>query len=98
MTVRAGDAGRIELVDTCPAADAEPLLQLLLAAPGATVDWRACRGAHTAVVQVLMAARPGLLGPPADARLKAWLAPVVACPPEPHRVEEFRDVHSIARR
>ncbi|HEX5460208.1 MAG TPA: hypothetical protein VFX20_09570 [Steroidobacteraceae bacterium] len=83
MTVRAGDGGCIELVNACPAADAEPLLQLLLATPGATIDWRACEGAHTAVVQVLMAARPRLLGPPADARLEEWLAPVIARPPEP---------------
>jgi hypothetical protein len=77
MTVRAGAAGHIELLGTCPGADAEPLLQLLLADPGATVDWRACLGAHTAVVQVLMAARPRLLGPPADACLRDWVAPAV---------------------
>ena len=81
MTVRAGDGGRIELVDACPAADAEPLLQLLLVTVDATVDWRACREAHAAVVQVLMAAKPRLLGPPAGARLRQWLAPVIACPP-----------------
>lgn len=81
MTVRAGDGGRIELVDVCPAADAEPLLQLLLTTADATVDWRACRGVHTAVVQVLMAARPRLLGPPADARLEEWLGAAIACPP-----------------
>jgi hypothetical protein len=77
MTVRAGPAGYIELVGACPGADAEPLLQLLLADPGATVDWRDCLGAHTAVVQVLMAARPKLLGPPANARLAEWVAPAV---------------------
>jgi hypothetical protein len=77
MTVRIGPGGCIELVGTCPSADAELLLQLLLANLGATVDWRDCGGAHTAVVQVLMAMRPPLLGPPADARLKDWVAPVV---------------------
>lgn len=78
MTVRIGAGGYIELGGACPGGDAEPLLQLLLADPGATVDWRGCQGAHTAVVQVLMAVKPKLLGPPADARLKDWVAPVIA--------------------
>lgn len=78
MTVRITASGCIELVGACSGADAEPLLQLLLADPKATVDWRDCRGAHTAVVQVLMAVRPRLLGPPADARLKDWVAPAIA--------------------
>lgn len=81
MTVRAGGAGFIELSGDCPSADAEPLLQLLLAAPGATVDWRGCRSAHTAVVQVLFAAKPQLLGPPGDARLRDWVAPAITSPP-----------------
>lgn len=83
MTVRAGSEGFIELTGTCPSADAEPLLQLLLASPRATVDWRDCRGAHTAVIQVLMAARPRLLGPPADARLAEWVAPAMTAPADP---------------
>lgn len=81
MTVRAGGGGIIELVGVCPSADAEPLLQLLLANPGARVDWRECRNAHTAVVQVLLAAGPKLLGPPADARLQAWVEPMITSPP-----------------
>jgi hypothetical protein len=72
----------IELVGTCAAADAEPLLQLLLASPGAAIDWRDCRGAHTAVIQVLMAARPKLLGPPAGAGLQQWVAPAICSPPD----------------
>jgi hypothetical protein len=82
MTVRAGGDGLIELVGTCAAADAEPLLQLLLASPGAAIDWRDCRGAHTAVIQVLMAARPKLLGPPAGPGLQEWVAPAICSPPD----------------
>jgi hypothetical protein len=82
MTVRAGGDGLIELVGTCAGTDAEPLLQLLLATPEATVDWRDCQGAHTAVVQVLLAAKPRLLGPAADARLQEWAAPAIAPPPD----------------
>jgi hypothetical protein len=78
MTVRIAAGGCIELVGPCPSGDAEPLLRLLLANPGAALDWRDCRAAHTAVVQVLMAARPKLLGPPADARLRDWVAPAIA--------------------
>ncbi len=77
MTVRIGADGCIELVGACSSADAEPLLQHLLADPAATVDWRDCHGAHTAVVQVLLAVRPKLLGPPADARLEDWVAPAI---------------------
>lgn len=82
MTVRAGGNGLIELCGSCPSGDAEPLLQLLLATPAATVDWRDCRGAHTAVIQVLMAARPPLLGPPADTRLAKWVTPAIASAPD----------------
>ncbi len=82
MTVRMTPSGFVELLGECPSKDAEPLLQLLLTVPEATVDWRGCRGAHTAVVQVLLAAKPKLLGPPADKRLKDWVEPVVTRGPE----------------
>ena len=42
------------------------------------VDWRGCEAAHTAVIQVLMAARPKLLGPPATDLLEKWVRPVLA--------------------
>jgi hypothetical protein len=78
MTVRIAPSGFIELLGACPSQDAEPLLQSLLCTPQATVDWRGCQSAHTAVVQVLMAVRPRLLGPPAGAALSAWIEPVIA--------------------
>lgn len=81
MTVRIGTGGCIELVGACPSGDAEPLLQFLLADRGATVDWRDCRSAHTAVIQVLMAVQPKLIGPPADGRLNEWVAPAIPCSP-----------------
>ncbi|MGH8169811.1 MAG: hypothetical protein ACRETJ_04660 [Steroidobacteraceae bacterium] len=77
MTVRMLPSGSIELLGTCTSSDAEPLLQLLLTAPDAIVDWRSCQGAHTAVVQVLMAARPRLLGPPAADDLERWAEPAI---------------------
>jgi hypothetical protein len=75
MTVQRAQSGTIILSGTCPVADAEPLLQLLLQHPGATVDWRTCAAAHGAVVQVLLAARPTLIGPPEDAFLARFVAP-----------------------
>lgn len=82
MTIRIAASGCVELVGHCPSEDAEPLLQHLLATPGARVDWRECREAHTAVVQVLLAARPELLGPPGDVRLRDWVEPVIVRRPE----------------
>lgn len=82
MTVRTATGGCIELVGACPSGDAEPLLQLLLADRGATVDWRGCRSAHTAVIQVLLAVKPKLVGPPADGRLQDWVAPAISCSPQ----------------
>lgn len=78
MTVRTAADGTIELSGDCPLEDAEPLLRLLLSATPAVVDWRQCRAAHTAVIQVLMAAGPTLRGPPADDRLAGWVAPALA--------------------
>ena len=63
------------LEGSCPSEDADALVQHLLANPGAVVDWRACEAAHSAVIQVLMAAKPRLVGPPAGEALRAWVEP-----------------------
>ena len=78
MTVRLTDRGEILLEDTCPSEDAEILLQKLSADPDAPVDLRACEFAHTAVIQVLMAAMPKVLGPPAGLALRDWVYPILA--------------------
>ena len=70
----------IELEGICHSEDAEILLQHLLAEPTATVDWRACESAHTAVIQVLMAVKPKLLGPPAGGALGQWIQPLLTRP------------------
>lgn len=75
MTVTRQDPATIVLAGPCPVEDAEPLLQMLLETPAAAVDWRACQTPHTAVVQVILAARPALIGPCGDAWLERWLAP-----------------------
>jgi hypothetical protein len=78
MSISLSSSGTILVEGACPSEDAEPLLQLLLSTPGAVVDWRHCSAAHSAVVQVLMAARPIMLGPPAGAALARWMNSVVA--------------------
>jgi len=77
MTVIRDADGTIRLDGDCGAEDAEALLRHLGADPGAAVDWRGCTRAHTAVVQVLMALRPAVLGPPADDFLQAHVAPLL---------------------
>lgn len=81
MTVRITPNGSIVLEGICGSEDAEALLQQLLAHPAATVDWRACEAAHTAVVQVLMAARPILVGSPVSAQLQNWVQPWLTTKP-----------------
>ena len=81
MTVRASAQGPVVLEGSCPSEDADALVQHLLANPGAAVDWRACEAAHSAVIQVLMAARPPLIGPPAGEALRAWVEPGLQATP-----------------
>ena len=77
MTVRLSDDGGVELVGDCPSGDAEALLQHLVRAPKPIVDWTACTAAHTAVIQVLMAANVAMKGPPADSFLADVVAPLL---------------------
>jgi hypothetical protein len=77
MTVTATGAGTIRLDGVCPIEDAEPLLQLILSSPGMTIDWRGCEHAHAAVIQILLAARPVLHGPPASAFLRNHIDPLL---------------------
>lgn len=76
MSVKVGSAA-IELAGRCPTDEAERLLELLLAHPDLPIDWRACEHAHTAVVQVLLAAGRPVLGPPLDGFLAQWVEPVL---------------------
>lgn len=78
MSVQLTAQGTIRLEGTCPIDDAEPLLRLLLSHRKAAIDWRACEQAHSAVVQVLLALRPPILGPSASAFLQHHVAPLLA--------------------
>lgn len=80
MTVRLSMDGTIELDGVCPIEDAEKLQQYLLANPEAVVDWRACAGAHTAVIQILLAAKPPLRGPARSDFLRSHVEPLIETP------------------
>ena len=69
--------GVIRLVGACPSGEADELLQCLLADPAAGIDWCGCDAAHTAVVQVLLAARRQITGPPRGAALAAIVTPAL---------------------
>jgi hypothetical protein len=85
MTVQLSPTGAIELQGICLSEDAEVLLQHLLAAPGAVVDWEACESAHTAVIQVLLLAKPTLRGVPGGAALRDWVHPLLLSSQNPLR-------------
>jgi len=78
MSVQMSADGVILLEGMCPSEDAEAVLQYLSSYPTAPIDWRGCEAAHTAVIQVLMAFRAKLLGPPAGEALRDWVAPALA--------------------
>jgi hypothetical protein len=75
VSVRRGEDGTAIILDgNCTVEEAEPLLQLLQATPVACLDWRQCTHLHTAVLQVILAARPPLIGPCGDAWFQRWVA------------------------
>jgi hypothetical protein len=77
LTVNLIDERTIEVVGICPLEDAEPLFQLLAENGSATVDWRRCDQAHTAVIQVLLASKCRLKGPPAGGFLREHVEAVL---------------------
>jgi hypothetical protein len=65
----------ISLSGNCPAEDAEILLEYLIAGAD-RVDLNDCEHLHAAVLQLLMAARPGVSGVPAPF-LGQWILPLL---------------------
>jgi hypothetical protein len=78
MTVRSAEDRTIVLEGHCPVEDAETLARLLSLTPAAAVDWRDCDYAHTAVIQILLAARPKMNGPPSGKPLRDWIEPLLS--------------------
>lgn len=81
MTVRLTD-GTIHLEGRCCVEDAEGLQGYLLAAPESAVEWGACERLHSAVLQVLLIARPRISGAPPSAFLRTHIEPLLRSPPE----------------
>jgi hypothetical protein len=77
VSVRRNDDGAIILEGRCSVEDAEPLLQLLNATPHAPCDWTRCSHLHTAILQILLATRPALVGPCGDPWIEQWLGPPI---------------------
>ena len=78
MTVQISSDGVILLEGACPSEDAEALLRYLSSYPTAPIDWGTCESAHTAVIQVLLAAKAKLLGSPGSQVLRDRVAPALA--------------------
>ncbi len=74
MSVRRHDDGTIILEGSCLVEDAETLLQLLQATPQVRLDWARCGHLHTAVLQVILAARPLVVGPCGDPWVQRWVS------------------------
>jgi hypothetical protein len=74
MSVTREHDGTIVLEGACPVEDAEPLLQLLQKSPDGALDWGRCNHLHTAVLQVILAARIAPAGPCGDSWVRQWLA------------------------
>lgn len=75
MSIRRREDGVIVLEGRCPVEDAEPLLQMLQATPAGPCDWVGCSHLHTAVFQIVMAARPSMIGPCGDPWIERWVCP-----------------------
>lgn len=78
MAVLLPPDGTVQLAGDCPLEEAERLLQALVSRPAAIVDWRQCTGAHSALIQVLVSAKPALRGPPASDVLRIFIEPALA--------------------
>ena len=65
---------------SCTVEDAMPLLEFLQTHPHAKVNLGPCGHLHTAILQVLLAARPQITRLPEDALLAGWLTQVLGTP------------------
>jgi hypothetical protein len=73
MSLRQDADGTIFLFGSCPVDEAEPLHRMLLSDRTAQLDWTQCSHLHTAILQLVIAARPALAGPCGDPFVDRWL-------------------------
>lgn len=67
----------VSLKGVCTVEEAEPLLEWLQDQQRAKVKLKECTHIHTAVLQVLMAAKAMVTLPPEDPDLAKWLVPAL---------------------
>lgn len=77
MPIRYED-GLARFEGACAVDEALPLAEWLEAAQAPRVDLAACAELHTALLQLLLAARPAVAAEPEDAFLRRWVAPLLA--------------------
>ena len=73
---------QVSFEDVCTVEDALPLLEFLKAGEAAEIDLSACTYLHTALLQLLLTARPRVAALPADHGLARWVAQLLADAPE----------------
>ncbi|PKU26612.1 hypothetical protein [Telmatospirillum siberiense] len=66
--------------ETCTVEDALPLLEFLQSHPHAKINLGPCDHLHTAILQVLLAARPQITQMPGDPPLAHWLTQTLGSP------------------
>lgn len=71
------EADCARLSGVCGVDVAEPLLAWLIEQPHPRVDLAACQHLHTAVLQVLLVARPAVAAEPAEAFLRDCVIPLL---------------------
>jgi hypothetical protein len=74
MSLRQDPDGTIVLFGSCPVDEAEPLHRMLLSVSSAQVDWTQCSHLHSAIVQLIVAARPTINGPCGDQFVDRWIS------------------------
>jgi hypothetical protein len=73
MSLRQEADGTIVLHGSCSVDEAEPLHRMLLSAQSAAVDWTQCTHLHTAILQIILAARPTINTPCGDPFVDRWI-------------------------
>lgn len=105
MTIKLGDIGEVLLIGDCSVEDADELIQRLLEDPSVAVDWTKCTNAHTAIIQVLMAAGQLPKGVPKDPFLESMVGPALrrgreansAFPERPRGAKQPSDTIAITK-
>jgi hypothetical protein len=70
-------ATQVRFEEVCTVEDALPLLEFLKSTDTPEIDLSMCTWLHTALLQLLLTARPRMVASPADPALARWVAPLL---------------------